>query len=105
MKRQKQTFEQLSKALSAVDASALDEYSEKIIKFIGEIPEKASYSDSDIKALLDKDFKAAITTIQLFLGMSKDEFKVAVRAILLRAALGSRSTNKTQEAFSIFSKS
>lgn len=88
MKRQKQTFEELSQALSAVDANGLDEFGEHVVKFIGAFPIKDSYSDTDLKTLLSQDFQAAITTFQLFLGKSKDEFKVAVREHSKIGALG-----------------
>jgi hypothetical protein len=57
----------------------MDDHSRAVLKTIRSIPEKRVYSRGDTASLLDADFDVGMTTIRLILGMSKDEFGLALK--------------------------
>lgn len=82
MRRERQRLEDLLDALSPLESSWRDAHSDAVIELIESIPPKDRYERDDIRALLGRNFDAAMTTIRLVLELSKDEFSVAMRATL-----------------------
>jgi DNA-binding transcriptional regulator YiaG len=82
VQRYRQTLEEILAVLSEVQTSWMDEHSAAVIDAINAIPEKHSYSQDDIAAILDLHFEAGLTAIRLFLGLSKDEFSIALNTAL-----------------------
>jgi hypothetical protein len=82
MQRHRQTFEEIISKLSAIHSEWKDDRAGQVIELLGNIPEKSSYTRTDLQDLLQKDFKSALTLIQLILDVSKDELTVLVRDTL-----------------------
>src|SRR5215208_4066657 len=80
MQRHRQTFEEIISKLSAIHSEWKDDRAGKVIELLGNIPEKSSYTRTDLRSLLESDFKAALTLIQLILDVSKDELNVSSRS-------------------------
>ena len=97
MKRYHQTLEELVAGLSAVETSWMDSHSAAVIRLISELPDKRTYDREDVGALLDADFAAGLTAIRLALGISKDEFTLALREVLGTA--GATRFAKERDAF------
>lgn len=89
MKRQRQTLDELLSQLSAVDTGWQDLHAEAVIQRLNSISRKPTYQRSDLERLLDSPslvgknrteyFNEGLTTVRLFLDMSKDEFTAAMR--------------------------
>ncbi len=94
MQRKRQTFEDLIASLSAIHADWKDDRAGLVIELIDCIPDKVSYSQADLKALLDRDFKSALTLIQLVLDISKDELTGAIGDGPASAGLGIKAFRK-----------
>lgn len=77
--RVRQSLDAIKASLAPVDASSLDEFSQRVAGFIETIPAQAEYDAMDLVALLDTDFDVAKTVFGLFLSLSQDEFKSALR--------------------------
>ena len=71
----RQELEDLKGALTTLEAPWQDEHAVKVMATLQAIPVKDAYADADIGALFERDFDTAFTMAQLFLGISKDEFK------------------------------
>lgn len=74
MQRYRQTFDEIISQLSAIHSEWKDDRAGLVIELLGNIPEKSSYTRVDLRSLLERDFKSALTLIQLVLDLSKDEF-------------------------------
>ena len=85
-----QKLEDLTGALTTLEAPWQDEHAVKVMATLQRIPVKDAYATDDIGALFDEDFDAAFTIAQLFLGISKDEFKDRLGAILGPGNIGSK---------------
>lgn len=94
MKRYRQTFEEILSALSNIKSDWQDEHSESVIRMLRTIPRKNHYRPTDIVSLLNQDYETTMTVIRLFLDMSKDEFRVA-----MRGQIGSKQYNANPEKF------
>ncbi len=79
MKKEKQTLEKLVGALMPVEASWLDEHGEMVIETLKNLVQKEKILNSDIQSILDEDFDIGSTVVRLFLGLSKDEFTIALK--------------------------
>ena len=66
----------------------MDEHSSAVIDAVNSIPEKGFYTGEDIAKILNTDFDAALTAFRLFLGLSKDEFGIALRTQLGEGGTG-----------------
>lgn len=77
----------------------MDEHSAAVIQAIEALPEKPSYSSQDVGNLLDGDFKAALTAIRMILGMSKDEFGIALKDRLGEGGAGATRFRRNREQF------
>lgn len=82
MKIVEQTLEELTNALTPLEAPWQDEHAAKVIALIQSIPVKKSYTNDDVGILFDENFDAAFTAAYLFLGVSKDEFQDRLAAVL-----------------------
>jgi hypothetical protein len=90
VKRSRQTLDDILEQLSPVDTSWRDAHADAVIQRLQQIPQKTSYTRSDLQQLLNttdvpegikpKDyFEAGVTAIRLFLDLSKDELTAALR--------------------------
>lgn len=79
VERVRQSLDQIKASLAPVDASSLDEFSQRVAGFIEAIPAKTDYDAMDLVYLLDSDFDAAKTVFRLFLSLSQDEFESSLR--------------------------
>jgi hypothetical protein len=91
VKRYKQSLRELLSALSTIESNWRDAHADQVILMLKGIPARTGCSVEDVRRLLDIDFATAMTVIQLFLDMSKDEFAVA-----LRAQMGGRGIGVTE---------
>lgn len=82
MRRERQRLDDLLAAVAPLETTWRDEHSDAVIALIESIPEKAHYDAADLRGLLERDFRASMTAIQLMLELSKDEFTVALRSTL-----------------------
>jgi hypothetical protein len=87
VQRYTQTVDDLVGALAQVAAVDADAFSAHVIAFIGAIPEKTVYAADDLHDLMQRDFDAAATVFRLVLGLSKDEYESALRAVGCRAGV------------------
>jgi hypothetical protein len=99
MQRYRQTVEDILAALSPIESSWMDEHSAAVIKAITNFPEKQSYNRDDMASLFDADFDAGLTTIRLFLGLSKDEFGITLKTVLGEGGSGISRFKKDREGF------
>jgi hypothetical protein len=99
MKRHRQTFEEIESSLMPVEASWLDKHAEDVIKLLRKIPRRKDYTSEEISKLLDKDFDTAVTTLRLFLDISKDEFTQGMRDLLGSGGIGVTRYQKDRHAF------
>jgi len=88
MKRYRQTLAELLSTLSPIETSWMDEHSAAVIHAIHRIPQKAVYKPEDLAGLFAEDFEAGLTVVRLFLGLSKDEFGIALRSTLGDGGIG-----------------
>lgn len=86
-----QKLEDITGALTTLEAPWQDEHAVKVIALIQKIPVKDAYTDNDLGMLFDESFRAGFTVAQLFLGISKDEFQDRLGAILGPSNIGPKS--------------
>lgn len=90
MKRYRQSLSELLAQLSPVSTSWQDEHAACVIERLRSLPRKTTYTPDDLVQWLAIDrpphnakpkdhFEAGLTTVRLFLDMSKDEFTTALR--------------------------
>ncbi|TLD70567.1 hypothetical protein FEM03_12675 [Phragmitibacter flavus] len=88
MKRYRQTFEEIVASLIPIEASWLDPHAEGVILALKNLPKKPTYEAADVAALLAGDFATALTTIRLFLDLSKDDFTHRMRDAMGEGGIG-----------------
>lgn len=89
MRRRRQDLTELLARLSPVATGWQDKHSEAVIQRLNRVPRKPEYDREDLVHLLDDPslagkarttfFREGLTTVRLFLDMSKDEFTAALR--------------------------
>ena len=99
MRRYRQTLEEIVESLAEVETSCMDEHSNAVIEAIKRVPEKRAYTREDIASLFDADFDVGMTTIRLILGLSKDEFGIALRAHAGAGGYGITRFRNDRDAF------
>jgi hypothetical protein len=99
VQRYRQTLEEILAVVSAIETSWMDEHSTAVIEAINALPEKTVYTRDDIAPAFDRDFDAGLTTLRLFLGMSKDEFTIALRKVMGEGGAGITRFRKDREGF------
>ncbi|MDX1980702.1 MAG: DpnII family type II restriction endonuclease [Bryobacteraceae bacterium] len=77
-----QKLEDITAALTTLEAPWQDEHAAKVIALVQGIPAKEAYSAEDVGKLFDENFDAAFTAAYLFLGISKDKFQDRLAAAL-----------------------
>jgi hypothetical protein len=78
LRRENQELEKLIAALSPIESKWRDAFADEVIRAIGRIPQKEEYATGDLIDLLDTEFKATTTVLQLILDFSKDEYRAAL---------------------------
>ncbi|MEN8130366.1 MAG: DpnII family type II restriction endonuclease [Pseudomonadota bacterium] len=121
MKRYRQTLGEILEQLSPVDTSWRDAHADRVIQRLQQIPQKADYNRTDLLQLLDTEhtsedikpkeyFEAGLTTIRLFLDLSKDELTAELRERLggtlgiTRARKDPKGVCETLEAMGILER-
>lgn len=99
MKRYRQTVEDILARVSDIETSWKDDHSEAVVRLIARLPQKDEYCTEDVERLLENDFHAGVTVVRLVLGLSKDEFTVAMRAALGPGGAGVTRFRKDRQAF------
>lgn len=94
-----QKLEDITGALTTLEAPWQDEHAVKVMALVQNIPIKETYTDEDIAALFEGNFRRGFTVAQLFLGISKDEFQDRLGAIIGRENIGSKSFAKNRSAY------
>jgi hypothetical protein len=94
-----QKLEDITAALTTLEAPWQDEHAVKVMALIQNILIKDAYTDHDIGALFEGNFRAGFTAAQLFLGISKDEFQDRLGAILGPGKIGAKSLSSDRAAF------
>lgn len=108
MKRYRQTLDELLEQLSPVDTNWRDAHADRVIERLRRIPQKPNYTRSDLLQLLETEctlenikpkeyFEAGLTTVRLFLDLSKDELTAELRE-RLGGTLGITRVRKEPEA-------
>lgn len=75
-------LEEITAALTTLEAPWQDEHAARVMALVQSIPAKKAYSDEDAGKLFDENFDAAFTAAYLFLGISKDEFQDRLAQVL-----------------------
>jgi hypothetical protein len=70
-----QTLDDITGALTTLEAPWQDEHAARVIALVQNIPVKETYGADDVGRMFDENFDAAFTAAYLFLGVSKDEFQ------------------------------
>ncbi|HZK82056.1 MAG TPA: hypothetical protein VFC46_13335 [Humisphaera sp.] len=94
-----QKLEDITAALTTLEAPWQDEHAVKVMALVQNIPIENAYTDDDIGALFEGNFRAGFTATQLFLGISKDEFQDRLGAILGPGKIGAKSLSSDRAAF------
>lgn len=81
MERRRQTFEEIISSLSRIESEWKDDHAKSVMDLLDGIEEKDTYTTRDLQRLLDKDYRAGMTLIRLFLDLSKDELEGSLREI------------------------
>lgn len=97
MERYRQTFEEIISKLSVIQSEWQDDVASAVMRLVDKVPEKDFYTAGDLKQLLESDFDASLILIQLFLGLSKDEFVGSLRES--GAGSGSKAFRSDPDAF------
>ncbi|MGE8106152.1 DpnII family type II restriction endonuclease [Allorhizobium sp. NPDC080224] len=77
----------------------MDDKAAEAIATLSEIPQKASYSRSDIEALLDDDFERGLLCSRLFLALSKDSMEAELTRILGKGGIGVKRYKSDRATF------
>lgn len=99
MQRYRQTLEEILAVVSAIGTSPMDEHAVAVIEAIHTLPEKPVYTRADVASFLDQDFDVGLTALQLFLGLSKDEFTIALRGAMGEGGAGITRFRKDRDGF------
>ena len=91
MKVVAQDLDDILASLQPLTVDWQDDVARRVIARIEGLPRKPIYTGEDVRELLDADFKDGLIVCQLFLGLSKDLFTVA-----LTDALGSGGAGVTR---------
>ncbi len=81
MKRINQSLNDLLSRLSVLTTEWRDDFSQKVLHALDELPEQGPVTLDSIEALLHSDYETAITLFQLFLDRSKDEFTYELKIL------------------------
>jgi hypothetical protein len=99
MKRYRQSVDDLLQLLTAMEVSWQDEHSRAVLRTLGTLPERRTYSNEDIQQLLETDFSVGLTIIRLALDLSKDEFELQIRGVLGSGGVGVKRFQSAPGAF------
>lgn len=96
-----QRLEEITTALTTLEASWQDEHAVKVMALLQSVPVKETYTRHDMEALFEGkgNFRAGFTAAQLFLGISKDEFQDRLGAIVGPGKIGAKHFGKEREAY------
>jgi hypothetical protein len=94
-----QKLEDITGALTTLEAPWQDEHAVKVMALVQNIPIKDAYTDKDVAALFEENFRAGFTVAQLFLGISKDEFQDRLGAIVGPGNIGAKFFARNRAAY------
>lgn len=81
MERRRQTFEEIISSLSRIESEWKDDHAKSVMELLGDLKEKEFYTPDDLRRILDRNYKAGMTLVRLFLDLSKDELTGLLREI------------------------
>lgn len=99
MQSKDQSLEEVIDSLSPLAVDWMDDKAAEAIATLSEIPQKASYSRSDIEALLDDDFERGLLCSRLFLALSKDSMEAELTRILGKGGIGVKRYKSDRATF------
>ncbi len=99
MQSKDQSLEEVIDSLSPLAVDWMDDKAAEAIATLSEIPQKASYSRSDIEALLDDDFERGLLCSRLFLALSKDSMEAELTRILGKGGIGVKRYRSDRATF------
>lgn len=99
MQSKDQSLEEVIDSLSPLAVDWMDDKAAEAIATLSEIPKKASYSRSDIEALLDDDFERGLLCSRLFLALSKDSMEAELTRILGKGGIGVKRYKSDRATF------
>ncbi|EKF59796.1 hypothetical protein QWE_09460 [Agrobacterium albertimagni AOL15] len=99
MQSKDQSLEEVVDSLSPLAVDWMDDKAAEAIATLSEIPKKASYSRSDIEALLDDDFERGLLCSRLFLALSKDSMEAELTRILGKGGIGVKRYKSDRATF------
>jgi hypothetical protein len=94
-----QKLEDITGALTTLEAPWQDEHAVKVMALIQSIPIKDTYTDKDVASLFEGDFRTGFTVAQLFLGISKDEFQDRLGATVGSGNIGAKFLAQNRNAY------
>jgi len=96
-----QKLEDITSALSTLEAPWQDEHAVKVMALVQSVPVKQTFTREDMAALFEGkgNFRAGFTVAQLFLGISKDEFQDRLGALVGPGNIGAQYFAKNRAAY------
>ena len=94
-----QTLDDIVASLKPLSVEWKDETAHRVIDRLKNLSVKNSYTNEDVKALLDENFDDGLLICRLFMGMSKDQFVSVLRGIRGEEGIGVKSYRAKPEAF------
>lgn len=86
-----QQLEDITGALTTLEAAWQDDHAVKVISLIQTMTIKEEYGATDLARLFAENFRVGFTIAQLFLGISKDEFQDRLGTILGPKNIGAKA--------------
>ncbi|MAS95751.1 MAG: hypothetical protein CMO55_21320 [Verrucomicrobiales bacterium] len=83
MRRVSQSVEDLLENLIPVETTWVDDHALAVIEMLKNLPHKEEYTREDVRGLLAFDFPTGTTVIRLFLDLSKDEYTIRLKSLLV----------------------
>jgi len=94
-----QNLDDILESLGPLTVDWQDETARRVIHHLQEMPVKRTYSERDVRALLDENFEDGVLICRLFLGMSKDQFVSVLRGIRAEKGIGVKSYRDDPDGF------
>lgn len=94
-----QKLEDITVALTTLEAPWQDEHALKVISLVQNLPVREWYTSEDVAALFESSFREGFTAAHLFLGISKDELQDKLGALLSPLKIGSNTLKSNRAEF------
>ncbi len=94
-----QKLEDITAALTTLEAPWQDEHAAQVVGLLENLPVQTVYTREDAAKLFAGNFREGFTAAQLFLGISKDELQDKLGALLTPLTIGPKTLTHHREAF------